>query len=67
MKPLQQHFHVMLFIYYEVLSFESTDEILWCYHSKETSSVVLSRDTIMPIESKDDILWWYMYMFSTLV
>ena len=28
------------------LTFKSVDEILWCYHSNETSSTVLSRDTI---------------------
>ena len=29
-----------------VLTFESVDEILWCYHPTETSSVVLSHGTI---------------------
>ena len=29
-----------------VLSFESVDEILWCDHSNETSSAVLSHGTI---------------------
>ena len=42
MKPLQQYFHMVLFVLYVVLNFESVDEILWCYHSNETSSVVLS-------------------------
>ena len=28
MKPLQHYFHMVLFIYYEVLTFESVDEIL---------------------------------------
>ena len=46
MKPLQQYFHMVLFIEYVVLTFESVDEILWCYHSNETSSVVLSHGTI---------------------
>ena len=46
MKPLQQIFHMVLFIYYVVLTFESVDEILWCYHSNETSSVDLSHGTI---------------------
>ena len=27
------------------LTFESVDEILWCYHSNETSSAVLSHGT----------------------
>ena len=29
-----------------VQTFESVDEILWCYHSNETSSAVLSHGTI---------------------
>ena len=45
-KPLQQYFHMVLFILYVVLTFESVDEILWCYHSNETSSAVLSHGTI---------------------
>jgi len=31
MKFLQQYFRMILFVYYEVLSFESKDEIQWCY------------------------------------
>ena len=46
MKPLQQYFHMVLFIYYVVLTFESVDEILLCHHSNETSSAVLSQGTI---------------------
>ena len=46
MKPLQQYFHMVLFIYYVVQTFESVDEILCCYHSNETSSAVLSHGTI---------------------
>ena len=45
MKPLQQYFHIVLFIEYVVLTFESVDEILWCDHSNETSSAVLSHGT----------------------
>ena len=37
MRPLQQYFHMVLFIEYVVLTFECVDEILWCYHSNETS------------------------------
>ena len=29
-KPLQQHFHIVLFISSVVLTFESVDGILWC-------------------------------------
>ena len=46
MKSLQQNFHMVLFIQYVVLTFESVYEILWCYHSNETSSAVLSHDPI---------------------
>ena len=31
-KPLQQYFHMVLFVQYVVLTFESVDEILWCDH-----------------------------------
>ena len=46
MKHLQQYFHMVLFIKYVVLAFESVDQILCCYHSNETSSAVLSHGTI---------------------
>ena len=45
-KPLQQYFHMVLFIQYVVLTFESVDEILWCYHLNETYSAVLSHGAI---------------------
>ena len=45
-KPLQQYFHMVLFISFVVLTFESVNQILWCYHSNETSSAVLSHGTI---------------------
>ena len=48
MKATEQYFLVVLFImlYKVVLTFESVDEILWCDHSNETSSAVLSHDAI---------------------
>ena len=46
MKPLQQFFHMVLFMYYVVLTYESVNEILWCYHSNETYSAILSHGTI---------------------
>ena len=48
MKPLQQYFHMVLFIQYAVLAFNSVDEIfiLRCDHSNESASAVLSRGTI---------------------
>ena len=50
MKATEQYFPVVLFImlYKVVLTFESVDEILWCDHSNETSSAVLS---LCPISS----------------
>ena len=53
MKPLQQYFHMVLFISYAVLTFESVDKILWRDHSNETSSVVLSHGTIYLICSSN--------------
>ena len=48
MKATEQYFPVVLFImlYKVVLTFESVDEILWCNHSNETSSAVLSHGAI---------------------
>ena len=37
MKPLEQYFRKVLFIYLVLLTFESVDETLWCDHSNETS------------------------------
>ena len=45
MKPLQWYFYMVLFILYVVLTFESVNEMLWYYHSNETSSV-LSHGTV---------------------
>ena len=38
MKGTEQYFPVILFItlYKVVLTFDSVDEILWCYHSNES-------------------------------
>ena len=41
MKPLQQNCHVVLFFKYVVLTFETVNEILCCYHSNETYLAVL--------------------------
>ena len=43
MKPLKQYFHMVPFIEYVVLTFESVDQNLWCDQSNETSSAVLSH------------------------
>ena len=48
MKATEQYFPVALFImlYKVVLNFESVDEILWCDHSNESYSAVLSCGTV---------------------
>ena len=48
MKATEQYFPVVLFImlYKVVLTFESVDEILWCYHSNESYRAVLSCGTV---------------------
>ena len=46
MKPLQQYSRMVLFIYCVDLSFESVDEILWCYHSNETPWAIRLLTTI---------------------
>ena len=46
MKPLEQYFRKVLFIYLVLLTFESVDETQWCDHSNETSWAVLSQGTI---------------------
>ena len=74
-KALLQYFHMVLFIWYVFLTFESVDEILWCYHLNETSSAVLSQGTIYLVctvvatfESVDQILWCdYSYETSLAV
>ena len=47
---------VRLFV---ALTFESFDEILWCYHSNETSSAVLSHRAIYLVCSSS--LWMKSY------
>ena len=48
MKATEQYFRVVLFImlYKVVLTFESVAEILWCDHSNESYSAVLSCGTV---------------------
>ena len=46
MKPLQQHFRIVLFIQHAVITFESVSKILLCDYSNETSLAVLSQSTI---------------------
>ena len=48
MKATEQYVPAVLFVmlYKVVLTFESVDEILWCYHSNESYWAVLSCDTV---------------------
>ena len=46
------------------LTFESVDEILWCYHSNETSSAVLSHGTICIVCFSNFRVWGWNPMVS---
>ena len=46
MKPFHLYFHIVLVIQFVVPTFESVDDILWCYHSNETFLALLSHGTI---------------------
>ena len=47
------HLFSSTFTWYYLFTMESVDEILWCYHSKETSWAVLSHDTIYLVWSSN--------------
>ena len=49
MKPFQQYFQMLCYYLFSiiVLTFESVDEMLQCYHSNETSSAVLSDAVLL--------------------
>ena len=57
MKPLQQYFHMVLFISYVVLTFDSLDQILWCDHSNEISLEVLSCGVIFFKKILQNEIW----------
>ena len=40
-----------------VQNFESVDEILWCDHSNETSSAVLSHGTTLYVSISQNEIW----------
>ena len=48
MKPFQQYFQMLHYYLFSiiVLTFESVDEMLQCYHSNETISAVISDGAI---------------------
>ena len=49
MKPLQRYFQMLCYYLFTiiVLTFESVDEMLQCYHSNETFSAVLSDAVLL--------------------
>ena len=53
MKLLQQYFHMhmVLFIKYEALTFDSVDEIEWCYHLNDEIFRVLVHGTFYSLQS----------------
>ena len=53
MKPVQQYFHMALFSKYEVSTFESVHEILWCDLSFETCLAVLLQDFMDTLISEE--------------
>ena len=67
MKPLQQFFHMVLFVLYVVLTFESVEETLWCYHSNEISLAGLSHSTIyfVGFYKRNCIFWGDFFCFVT--
>ena len=61
MKPLQQYFHMVLFVLYVVLTFASVDEILWYDHSMNPFQqyfhmALLVLYVVLTSESVDEIL-----------
>ena len=71
MKPLWQNFHSVLFIQYVVLTFESVDEILWCYLSNETSLAELLHSTSQCLgffkKEMSVIIYLFIYLFLPLL
>ena len=53
MKPFHLCFYIVLLIEFVVPTFESVDDILWCYHSNETVLALLSHGTIYSLCSFD--------------
>ena len=48
------------------LTFESVDEILWCYHSNETSSAVLLHGTIYLVCNSNFLSLWMKFYDVTI-
>ena len=58
MKPLQQYFHMVPFIYYVVLALESGNKILLIYQLNETSPVVARVDYLILLEMPSFLFYY---------
>ena len=68
MKPLQQYFHMVLFIWYVVLTFVSVNKFLCCYHSNETYlAVVCIVLFIFGILEKKNLNFFLNFIFGHLL
>ena len=75
MKPLQQYFHMVLFVLNVVLAFKSLDKILRCEYPYDTSSAVLSHATIwFAIYSSTsnfricrDEIFWFPFKWNNII
>ena len=69
MKPFQRYFHMLLFVLYVVLTFQSVDEILWCDHSNETSLRERLHSTTYCLaffKKRNVIIYLFIYLFFTI-
>ena len=67
MKPLQQYFDLgTIYLVCSSNSFESVDQILWCYHSDETSSAVLSHGTVKLVCSSNLLIIFFRIMITLI-
>ena len=66
MKPLQQYFHMVLLVLFVVLTFESVDEILWCYLSNETflAELLHSTSQCLGFLKKEMSVIIYLFIFT---
>ena len=65
MKPVQQYFHMALFSKYEVSTFESVHEILWCDLSFETCLAVLLQDFMDTLISEEFSKAWVLAVMKS--
>ena len=65
MKPVQQYFHMALFSKYEVSTFESVREFLWCDLSFETCLAVLWQDFMDTLISEEFSKAWVLEVMKS--